>query len=289
MIDVCNMQQIKALLEKHGFHFSKSKGQNFLNQRWVPERIVSQSSIDETSGVVEIGPGFGPLTQELCKKAGKVVALELDTTLKPVLAETVGEFNNLEIIFTDAMKADLPALIEEKFQGLRPAACANLPYYITSPVLTKLLESKCFSTVTVMVQKEVAQRICAKAGTGEYSSFTVLCNYYAKPELLFDVPAHCFVPQPKVTSSVVRLEIRKEPPAPIKDEDMFFRTVRAAFAQRRKTLLNCLSAGFGEFNKAQLTEIMESCSLAPSVRGETLTIAQFAALSNAILERKSAL
>ena len=288
MIDVCNMQQIKELLSKYGFHFSKSKGQNFLNQRWVPERIVSESGIDETCGVVEIGPGFGPLTQELCKKAGRVVALELDTTLKPVLQETVGEFDNLEIIFTDAMKADIPALVSEKFEGLRPAACANLPYYITSPVLSKLLESKCFSSVTVMVQKEVAQRICSKAGSADYSSFTVMCNYYAVPELLFDVPAHCFIPQPKVTSAVVRLKIRTEPVAPIKDEAMFFRTVRAAFAQRRKTLLNCLSAGFGEFNKTELTEIMESCGLAPSVRGETLTIEQFAALSNAILERKGA-
>ena len=288
MIDVCNMQQIKELLSKYGFHFSKSKGQNFLNQRWVPERIVSESGIDESCGVVEIGPGFGPLTQELCKKAGKVVALELDTTLKPVLQETVGEFDNLEIIFTDAMKADIPALVAEKFGGLRPAACANLPYYITSPVLTKLLESKCFSSVTVMIQKEVAQRICSKAGSADYSSFTVMCNYYAEPELLFDVPAHCFIPQPKVTSAVVRLKIRTEPVAPIKDEAMFFRTVRAAFAQRRKTLLNCLSAGFGEFNKTELTQIMESCGLAPSVRGETLTIRQFAALSNAILERKGA-
>lgn len=286
MIDVCNMQQIKLLLAKYGFHFSKSKGQNFLNQRWVPEQIVQGSQIDKDCGVIEIGPGFGPLTQELCKAAGKVVALELDTTLKPVLAETVGEFDNLEIIFTDAMKVDLPALVEEKFQDLRPAACANLPYYITSPVLTKLLESKCFSSVTVMVQKEVAQRICAKAGAGDYSSFTVLCNYYGEPELLFDVPAHCFIPQPKVTSAVVRLKIRKDPPAEILDEGMFFRTVRAAFAQRRKTLLNCLSASFGEFGKEELTRIMESVGLAPSIRGETLDIPQFAALSNALLQAK---
>ena len=180
-------------------------------------------------------------------------------------------------------------MVAEKFGGLRPAACANLPYYITSPVLSKLLESKCFSTVTVMVQKEVAQRICAKANSADYSSFTVLCNYYGEPELLFDVPAHCFIPQPKVTSAVVRLKIRKEPPAEIRDEAMFFRTVRAAFAQRRKTLLNCLSAGFGEFNKAELTALMESCGLAPSVRGETLTIEQFATLSNAIWERKNSL
>ena len=286
MIDVCNIQKIKELLGKYGFRFSKAKGQNFLTQRWVPERIVSESGIDSTCGVLEIGPGFGPLTQELCKKAGKVVALELDTTLKPVLAETVGEFDNLEIIFTDAMKADLPTVVAEKFHGLRPAACANLPYYITSPVLSKLLDSKCFSSVTVMVQKEVAQRICSKAGSADYSSFTVMCNYYAEPELLFDVPAHCFIPQPKVTSAVVRLKVRTEAPAPIRDETLFFRTVRAAFALRRKTLLNCLSAGFGEFNKEQLTEIMEHCGLSPSVRGETLTIEQFALLANTIWERK---
>ena len=285
MIDVCNMQEIKMLLAKYGFHFSKSKGQNFLNQRWVPERIVSESAIDGGCGVVEIGPGFGPLTQELCKKAGKVVALELDTTLKPVLAETVGEFDNLEILFTDAMKVDLPALVAEKFQGLRPAACANLPYYITSPVLTKLLESKCFSSVTVMVQKEVAQRICAKAGAADYSSFSVLCQYYAESELLFDVPAHCFIPQPKVTSAVVRLKVRTAPPAEIRDEAAFFRTVRAAFAQRRKTLLNCLSSAYGEYSKAELTEIMESCGLSPTVRGETLDTPTFARLSEALRNR----
>ncbi len=284
MIDVCNMTEIKNLLAKYGFHFSKSKGQNFLTQRWVPERIVSESGIDASCGVVEIGPGFGPLTQELCKKAGKVLALEVDTTLKPVLAETVGEFENLEILFTDAMKADIPALVAEKFDGLRPAACANLPYYITSPVLTKLLESKCFSSVTVMVQKEVAQRICAKPGSADYSSFTVLCNYYAEPKLLFDVPAHCFIPQPKVTSAVTKLTVREQPPADIVSEAMFFRAVRAAFAQRRKTLLNCLSAGFGEIKKDELIDIMESCDLAPNVRGETLGIPEFARLANALLE-----
>ncbi len=285
MIDVCNMQQIKNLLAKYDFHFSKSKGQNFLNQRWVPEAIVRESGIDRSCCALEIGPGFGPLTQELCKHAGKVIALELDTTLKPVLAETVGEFDNLDLIFTDAMKVDLSSLLAEKAQGLRPVACANLPYYITSPVLSKLLESKCFSSVTVMVQKEVALRICAKAGSADYSAFTVMCNYYAEPELLFDVPAHCFVPQPKVTSAVVCLRTRPAP-AEIQDEKLFFRTVRAAFSMRRKTLLNCLSSAFPEFNKQQLVNILESCSLAANVRGETLDIPTFAKLSNALLNAK---
>lgn len=282
MLDVCDPQVMRSLLAEFGFHFSKSKGQNFLTQRWVPERIVRESGIDETCGAVEIGPGFGPLTQELCLRANKVVALEVDTTLRPVLEKTVGEFDNVEILFTDARKADLPKLVAEKFGGLTPTACANLPYYITSPVLTKLLESRCFASVTVMVQKEVAQRICAKAGSADYSAFTVLCNYYAEPKLLFDVPPSCFMPQPKVTSAVVCLKTRTQPPAEIADEALFFRTVRAAFAMRRKTLLNCLSAGFPQKTKSELTEIMQSVGISPTVRGETLDIPTFAALSNAL-------
>ncbi len=285
MIDVCNPAVIRELLAKYGFHFSKSKGQNFLTQRWVPERIVRASGIDKTCGVIEIGPGFGPLTQELCQKAGKVVAIEVDQTLQPVLRETVGEFSNLEILFADALKTDLPAMVADEFSGLRPVACANLPYYITSPVLTKLLESRCFSLITVMVQREVAQRICAAPGSRDYSAFTVLCNYHAQPELLFDVPASCFFPQPKVTSAVVCLKVRTEPPAELLDEHTFFRTVRAAFAQRRKTLLNALSSGFSELGKSELAETLHTCSISPMVRGETLDIPSFAALSNALYRR----
>ena len=285
MIDVCNPAVIRELLAKYGFHFSKSKGQNFLTQRWVPERIVCASGIDKTCGVIEIGPVFGPLTQELCQKAGKVVAIEVDQTLQPVLRETVGEFSNLEILFADALKTDLPAMVADEFSGLRPVACANLPYYITSPVLTKLLESRCFSLITVMVQREVAQRICAAPGSRDYSAFTVLCNYHAQPELLFDVPASCFFPQPKVTSAVVCLKVRTEPPAELLDEHTFFRTVRAAFAQRRKTLLNALSSGFSELGKSELAETLHTCSISPMVRGETLDIPSFAALSNALYRR----
>ena len=284
MIDVCDIRQIKALLAEYGFHFSKSKGQNFLTQRWVPERIVQSSGVDERCGVLEIGPGFGPLTQELCLHAGRVVALEVDTTLAPVLKKTVGEFKNLEILYLDALKADLSALVAEKFDGMKPLACANLPYYITSPILTKLLESRCFSAITVMVQKEVAQRICARAGASDYSSFSILCQYYAAPELLFDVPPSCFIPQPKVTSAVVRLQTH-EPPAEIKSEALFFRTVRAAFAMRRKTLLNGLSAGFGELSRTELTQLLTDCGVAPTVRGETLDIPAFARIADALHER----
>ena len=287
MLDVCDIHQIHALLEQHGFHFSKAKGQNFLTQAWVPARIVEEAGIDESCGVVEVGPGFGPLTQQLCLRAGKVVAIELDNRLAPVLRQTVGEFDNLELVFGDVLKTDLEALIREKLPGLTPHACANLPYYITSPVLTKLLESRLFRSVTVMVQKEVAQRICAAPGTADYSAFSVFCQYYSEPRILFDVPASCFVPQPKVTSAVITLPMRKEPPCEILDEALFFRVVRASFAMRRKTLLNGLSAGFGELSKAEIAEILTNCAISPSVRGETLGIPAFARIANEIAKRRS--
>lgn len=281
-MDLCNIGEIKALLARHGFHFSKAKGQNFLTQSWVPREIAEASGIDETCGVLEVGPGIGPLTQQLCLRAKKVVAVELDTTLRPILAETMAGNENLEILFRDIMKTDIPVLVREAFDGLRPMACANLPYYITSPVLAALLESQSFEAVTVMVQKEVAQRICAKAGSGEYSAFTVFCQYYAEPQLLFDVPASCFIPQPKVTSAVLQLRTRRMPPCEIADEKLFFRVVRAGFAQRRKTLVNSLSSGFGEMSKQQLSEILEQCGISPTVRAETLDIPAFASIANAI-------
>lgn len=221
MIDVCDIQVMKPMLAAHGFHFSKAKGQNFLIAPWVPQSIAEQAGVDETAGVLEIGPGIGPLTQQLCLRAGKVCAVEVDERLKPILDVTVGEFSNLEILWGDVLKQDIPALVKEKFGTLRPMACANLPYYITSPILTALLEAECFQSVTVMVQKEVAQRIAAKPGTPDYSAFTVFCQYYAEPELLFDVPAHCFLPQPKVTSAVITLRTRQERPWDIADEDVF--------------------------------------------------------------------
>jgi 16S rRNA (adenine1518-N6/adenine1519-N6)-dimethyltransferase len=285
MIDLCNAQQLKELLARHGFHFSKAKGQNFLIQSWVPRQIVEYAEVDKGCGVLEIGPGVGPLTQQLCLGAGKVAALEVDKTLRPILAETLGEFENLEIIWQDALKTDIAALVKERFQGLRPMACANLPYYITSPVLSVLLEAKCFDSVTVMVQKEVAQRIASKAGTGDYSAFSVFCQYYAQPELLFDVPPSCFMPQPKVTSSVIRLKTYEKLPWEIADEGLFFRTVRASFAQRRKTLQNGLSSGFPELGKAVIAEILTQCGFSLNVRGETLDIPAFGRISNAIAAR----
>ena len=286
MIDVCDIQVMKPLLAEHGFHFSKAKGQNFLIARWVPERIAEDSGVDATAGVLEIGPGIGPLTQQLALRAGKVCAVELDKRLEPILQQTVGEFDNLEILWDDVLKQDVPALVKEKFAGLRPAACANLPYYITSPILTALLEAECFEAVTVMVQKEVALRIAAKPGTADYSAFTVFCQFYAQPELLFDVPAHCFMPQPKVTSAVVMLKVRKALPWEVLDKDTFFRTVRASFAMRRKKLQNGLAAGFPELGKEGAGEVIAACGFDENVRGETLDIGQFAAIANEIYRRK---
>ena len=287
MIDVCNIHIMKPLLAEHGFHFSKAKGQNFLISRWVPERIAEDAGVDETAGVLEIGPGIGPLTQQLCLRAKKVCAVELDQRLKPILDMTVGEFDNLEIIWDDVLKQDVATLVKEKFAGLRPMACANLPYYITSPILSALLEAECFESVTVMVQKEVAVRIAAKPGTADYSAFTVFCQYYAVPELLFDVPAGCFLPQPKVTSAVITLKTRQEKPWEILDEATFFRVVKASFAMRRKTLQNGLASGFPELGKSGAGEIIASCGLPATVRGETLSIAQFANIANAIVRRKN--
>ena len=287
MIDVCNIQVMKPLLAEHGFHFSKAKGQNFLISRWVPERIAEEAGVDATAGVMEIGPGIGPLTQQLALRASKVLAVELDTRLKPILDLTVGEFSNLEILWDDVLKQDVAALVKEKFNGLRPMACANLPYYITSPILTARLEAECFESVTVMVQKEVAQRIAAKPGTADYSAFTIFCQYYAEPEVLFDVPAGCFLPQPKVTSAVITLRTRKERPWQIDSKEIFFRTVRASFAMRRKTLQNGLASGFPELGKQGVAQILEQCGLPLTVRGETLDIGQFAQIANAIVGRKN--
>lgn len=286
MLNVCDINVMKPLLAQHGFHFSKAKGQNFLIAPWVPQSIARDAGVDEGAGVLEIGPGIGPLTQQLCLRANKVCAVELDGRLKPILEQTVGEFENLEILWQDVLKLDIPALVKEKFAGLRPMACANLPYYITSPILTALLEAECFDSVTVMVQKEVAQRIAAAPGTGDYGAFSVFCQFYAEPVLLFDVPPHCFVPQPKVTSAVIQLKVRKERPWQIGDDRLFFRVVRSSFAMRRKKLANGLAAGFPELGKEGAAQVIAAAGLAPDVRGEGLGIPEFARLAKEIAKRR---
>ena len=288
MINVCDIQVMKPLLAEYGFHFSKAKGQNFLIAPWVPQSIAEDSGVDETVGVLEIGPGIGPLTQQLCLRAGKVCAVELDTRLEPILQKTVGEFDNLEILWNDVLKLDVPALVKEKFAGLRPMACANLPYYITSPILSALLEADCFEAVTVMVQKEVALRIAAAPGSADYSAFTVFCQYYAQPELLFDVPAHCFLPQPKVTSAVITLRTRKERNWGVLSEDVFFRTVKSSFAMRRKKLSNGLASGFPELGKSGAAQVIENAGFDANVRGETLSIPEFVRIANEIVKWREA-
>ena len=271
---------IEALLKRHGFHFSKSMGQNFLINPDVPAAIAESSRADGTNGVLEIGPGIGARSSQLCRRAGKVVAVELDKTLLPILDETMANFDNFEVVSADILKTDIPALVREKFAGLTPIVCANLPYNITTPAITALIESKCFESLTVLVQKEVAERLCAKPGTPAYGAFSVFMQYYTEPELLFEVPKECFEPTPKVTSAVLRAVTREKPPVEVEDEAFFFKTVYAAFALRRKTLANSLMTVFGtQFTKEELTKRIVDCGLDASIRGEKLGLAEFAALS----------
>lgn len=280
-MDLCDRREIQALLERHGFRFSKAMGQNFLIEGWVPRDIADACGADERTGVLEIGPGIGPLTSQLAQRAGKVVSVELDQRLYPVLRETMAGADNFTLIEGDAMKLDFPQVAAEYFPGLRPILCANLPYNITTPILTKCVESRCFDSLTVLIQKEVAQRICAEAGTPEYGAFTVLMQYYTAPELLFTVPPTCFLPAPKVTSAVIRCPVRKAPPVDVVSESALWRTVKAGFALRRKTLVNSLQTGY-RLPKEQLAEIVTSCGLSPTVRGERLTLADYAQLTNAL-------
>ncbi len=283
-MELTNINDIKALLARHGFRFSKSMGQNFLTAAWVPEDIADAAGIDGDTGVLEIGPGIGCLTEQLSLRAGKVVSVELDTALRPVLAETLAGRDNVEIVYGDVLRLDIPSLLDEKMPGMRRVVCANLPYNVTGPVISGLLKCGCFDSVTVMIQREVARRICAQPGTGDYGAFTVFANWYAQPEPLFDVSPDCFIPQPKVTSSVIRLNCRKTPPAGVKSEELFMRVVRAAFAQRRKTLLNALSAGFGELSKESIEKCLESCGIDPRVRGEMLSIGEFVKIADALYD-----
>lgn len=278
-MNLCDIREIKALLARHGFHFSKSMGQNFLIADWVPRNIAESAQLDQNCAVLEIGPGIGPLTQQLARQAGKVAAVELDSSLLPILSETLADYSNVEIISGDVMKLDVSTFIADKFSGFTVKVCANLPYNITTPVITKLLEVDCFQSITVMVQREVARRICAAPGESDCGAFSVFCQYHAKCELLFEVPPDCFLPAPKVTSAVVRLIPYAAPPVDGRQEEIFA-VVKAAFAQRRKTLLNALSAAYGSrFSKEQLRKVILDCGLSETIRGERLGLEQFAELA----------
>ena len=285
-MEYCDLAAIEALLRRHGFHFSKSMGQNFLIDASIPAAIAEASGAGEDNAVLEIGPGIGALSHELCARAGKVVAVELDRALPPILAETMANYDNFEVVSADILKTDLPALVREKFAPHTPIVCAHLPYNITTPAITALIESRCFARITVLVQKEVAERLCAAPGTAAYGAFSVYMQYYTAPELLFEVGRECFRPQPKVTSAVLRAELRREPPVAVEDEKFFFRVVYAAFALRRKTLVNSLMTGFGsQLSKEQLAEAVVSAGLEPTVRGEKLGLEEFARLARALAAR----
>lgn len=283
-MNLCDRGTLRALLGRHGFHFSKSMGQNFLIDPEIPAEIASSSGADKTCGVLEIGPGVGCLTAELAGRAGKVVSIELDERLLPVLAETMSPYENVEIVPGDALKLDLSALAAEKFRGLRPLVCANLPYNITTPVLTKLLEAPCFESVTVLLQKEVAHRLAAPQGSPDGGAFALWLQYHMEAEVLFDVTAAKFFPAPRVDSAVLRCVRREKPPVEVEDEAFFFRCVRGAFLLRRKTLVNSLSAALPERGREAIQKAVEDCGLPPAVRGEALALEDFARLSAALAE-----
>ena len=280
-MNLCNINDIKSLLSRHGFYFSKSMGQNFLIDSNIPVRIADLSGLDKACGVLEIGPGIGALTVELAARANKVVAVELDKKLLPVLSETLQGFSNVTVINEDALKIEYRELIDKMFYGLRPVVCANIPYNITSPLISRLIESKAFDTITLMIQREVANRICAKPSTPDYNSFTIYVNYYTEPKILFDVQPSSFIPQPKVWSSVLLLKKRELPPAEISNERLFFKIVKASFEQRRKTLANGIFAAFGDrFSKIEIQNVLENCGFPSNIRGEAIDLAGFARISN---------
>lgn len=271
---------IKDILSRHGFTFSKSLGQNFLINPSVCPRMAELSGAGRGVGVIEIGPGIGVLTNELCKLADKVVAIELDKRLLPVLEETLGEYDNLKVVNADVLETDLHKLIEDEFSGMEVVVCANLPYYITSPVIMKLLEDKLpISAITVMVQKEAAQRICAEVGSRQSGAVTVSVNYYAKPEMLFSVSAGSFMPAPKVDSAVIRLNVLGEPPVKVNDENIFFSVIKAAFSQRRKVISNSLSSGLS-LDKSKTAEVLEKSGVPLNARAEKLSLQNFADIAN---------
>ncbi len=276
---------VRDLCARHGFTLSKGFGQNFIVNPGVCPKIVEAAGIGPEWGVLEVGPGIGVLTRELARRAARVVAVEVDNRLPPLLAETLAGYDNVEIVMQDILKVDIAALIREKFAGMPVAVCANLPYYITSPILMRLLEEKLpIRQITVMVQKEAAERICAAPGTRQAGAISYAVAYYAKPQVLFSVQPGSFYPPPKVTSAVIRLEVHPEPPVPVPDEAAYFRLVRAAFGQRRKTAANAISAGLG-VPKARVTAALEQAGLPATARPEQLTLEQFAALSRAMAEQ----
>ncbi|MGN0665169.1 MAG: 16S rRNA (adenine(1518)-N(6)/adenine(1519)-N(6))-dimethyltransferase RsmA [Huintestinicola sp.] len=282
MEDLTNISVIKDIFSRHGFTFSKALGQNFIINPTVCPRIAEMGNAGKGWGIIEIGTGVGVLTNELAKRADKVVAVEIDTRLIPILEETLAEYDNVEIINADVMKTDLNAVISEHMEGLDVAVCANLPYYITSPIIMYLLESRLpIKSVTVMVQKEAGTRLCAKMGSRESGAVTAAVNYYAEPKLLFNVSRGSFMPAPNVDSCVIRLDIREKPPVEVSDEKYLFKVIRGGFSQRRKNLANSLSSALG-MDKQTVTDAIRNAGLSETVRPEQLTLEQFADVARSL-------
>ena len=281
-MDLTSPRTIRNIQEQFGFTFKKGLGQNFLTARNILEEIVDAAEIE--SGVIEVGPGFGVLTSELAQNSDKVVTIEIDERLIDVLDYTLAEYDNVKIINEDILKLDLKKVIDDEFKGEKVSIAANLPYYITTPIITKLLEEKLpIKNIVVMVQKEVADRMQVGPGSKDYGALSLAVQYYAEPYIVANVPPNCFIPRPNVGSAVIRLTRHAKPPVEVKDKDLMFRLIRASFNQRRKTLQNGLSnAQDLSFSKEEIAAAIESLGLSPSVRGETLTLAQFAALSDVL-------
>ncbi|ASS67670.1 MULTISPECIES: 16S rRNA (adenine(1518)-N(6)/adenine(1519)-N(6))-dimethyltransferase RsmA [unclassified Paenibacillus] len=283
-MDVATPRRTKEIIERHGFSFKKSLGQNFLIDPNILNKIVAAAGLDATKGALEIGPGIGALTQQLAREAGKVAAVEIDRRLIPILQEVLEADENVRIVHGDVLEIDLQALFKEQFGEVSGVSVvANLPYYVTTPILMKLLEERLpLENIVVMIQKEVAERMAAKPGTKAYGSLSVAVQYYAVPELVCIVPHTVFIPQPNVDSAVIKLAMRDKPAVDVADEDFFFRTVQACFAQRRKTIHNNLSSWLGKDKREELTRILESTGIDPVRRGETLSLQEYASLTAAL-------
>lgn len=284
MYELTDPKIIKYLCQKYGFSFAKSMGQNFITDAEVP-RVMSEKATENANGVIEIGPGFGTLTAFLAMDAEKVISIELDKRLREVLSETLAGFDNISFIWEDCLKVNLKELMEKEFNGMEVSVAANLPYYITTPIIMNLLEGRLpFKKIVVMIQKEVAQRLCAKPGTKDYGAISITTQYFSKPQIIKTVPASSFIPAPKVDSAVVCMDILPHPSVSPKDEKLFFKLIKAAFSQRRKTLVNALSGNGAFGSKEEIIKAVEEAGFSPTVRGEALSIEDFCTLSDYIIK-----
>jgi 16S rRNA (adenine1518-N6/adenine1519-N6)-dimethyltransferase len=275
----------KEIIEKYGFKFSKSLGQNFLIDKNIIDKICEGAEISKDDGIIEIGPGIGTLTQELCERAGKVIVVELDKKLIPILKETLSYYDNIEIINDDILKTDIKDIINTRLKGLNVKVVANLPYYITTPIIMKLLEDRySIDKIVVMIQKEVALRMQAEPGNKDYGALSIAVQFYSNPYIITNVPKNVFIPKPKVDSAVIALDVYKEPKIDVKDEKLLFQVVKAAFGKRRKTLINALSSSNINISKEQVKEILDKCNIDSQIRGEKLTIYDFARITDALYD-----